>query len=49
MSHEIGHLPFVAEITDFLRFGKENLVTVSCDNTLLSDTIPQGKVDELVR
>ncbi|CAH1109275.1 unnamed protein product [Psylliodes chrysocephalus] len=48
MSHEIGHLPFVAEITDFLRFGKENLVTVSCDNTLLSDTIPQGKVDELV-
>ncbi|XP_057653720.1 beta-glucuronidase-like [Diorhabda carinulata] len=48
MSHEIGHLPFVAEITDVVKFGKENLVTVACDNTLLSDTVPQGKVEELI-
>ncbi|CAG9857009.1 unnamed protein product [Phyllotreta striolata] len=48
MSHEIGHLPFVGEVTGLLKFGQENLVTVSCDNTLLSDTIPQGKVEELV-
>ncbi|CAG9833022.1 unnamed protein product [Diabrotica balteata] len=48
MSHEIGHLPFAAEITSFVKFGKENLITVACDNTLLPDTIPQGKVEELV-
>ncbi|XP_063917075.1 beta-glucuronidase-like [Zophobas morio] len=47
MSHEIGHLPFLAEVTNFLKYGKENLITVACDNTLLSDTVPQGKVDEL--
>lgn len=47
MGHEIGHLPFLAEVTDFLIYGKENLVTVACDNTLLADTVPQGKVDTL--
>lgn len=49
MSHEIGHLPFVADVTQYLKFGKENLVTVACDNTLLSDTIPQGSVQPLER
>lgn len=47
MSHEIGHLPFHTEITNYLKYGKENRVTVACDNTLLADTIPQGKVGEL--
>jgi beta-glucuronidase len=47
MSHEIGHLPFLGEVTNFLKFGKENLITVACDNTLLSDTVPQGKVEEI--
>ncbi|KAJ8922926.1 hypothetical protein NQ315_001469 [Exocentrus adspersus] len=47
MSHEIGHLPFHSEITQYLKFGKENRVTVACDNTLLADTIPQGRVEEL--
>ncbi|VEN49065.1 unnamed protein product [Callosobruchus maculatus] len=47
MSHEIGHLPFLSEITDYLKFGKENRVTVACDNTLLADTVPQGRVTEL--
>lgn len=49
MSHEIGHLPFAADITQYLKFGKENLLTVACDNTLLSDTIPQGSVQQLDR
>ncbi|CAH1154619.1 unnamed protein product [Phaedon cochleariae] len=47
MSHEIGHLPFVAEVTNYLKYGEENIVTVACDNTLLQDTIPQGKLEEL--
>ncbi|XP_060522548.1 beta-glucuronidase [Cylas formicarius] len=47
MSHEIGHLPFVAEVTAYLKYGKENRVTVACDNTLLSDTVPQGRVEQL--
>nr|CAH7731210.1 unnamed protein product [Callosobruchus chinensis] len=47
MSHEIGHLPFLSEITNYLKFGKENRVTVACDNTLLADTVPQGRVTEL--
>ncbi|KAJ8974538.1 hypothetical protein NQ317_009105 [Molorchus minor] len=47
MSHEIGHLPFHSEITQYLKYGKENRVTVACDNTLLADTIPQGRVEEL--
>lgn len=44
VKHEIGHLPFEAEITDYVKYGKENRVTVLCDNVLLQDTIPQGKV-----
>ncbi|CAG9773800.1 unnamed protein product [Ceutorhynchus assimilis] len=47
MSHEIGHLPFLAEITSYLKYGKENRITVAVDNTLLPDTVPQGKVIEL--
>lgn len=46
MSHEIGHLPFVANVTRFLIDG-ENTVTVACDNTLLEDTVPQGSISEL--
>ena len=44
--HEFGHLPFEAEITQFVNFGKENRITVLCDNVLLQTTIPQGKVVE---
>lgn len=47
MSHEMGHLPFQREISSFLNFGGNNRVTVACDNTLLPDTVPQGKVDYL--
>lgn len=45
--HEIGHLPFQADVTDVLNFGAENRVTVLCDNALLADTVPQGKVVRL--
>ncbi|KAL1494471.1 hypothetical protein ABEB36_010067 [Hypothenemus hampei] len=47
MSHEIGHLPFVCETTAYLKYGKENRITVAVDNTLLPDTIPQGRIVEL--
>ncbi|XP_053671853.1 beta-glucuronidase [Anopheles nili] len=45
MRHEIGHLPFEIEITNVLEYGAANRITVLCDNVLLKDTIPQGKVD----
>ncbi|KAK9710558.1 Glycosyl hydrolases family 2, sugar binding domain [Popillia japonica] len=44
MNHEIGHLPFQKEVTHLVVFGDENRVTVACDNTLLSNTVPQGTV-----
>lgn len=44
--HEFGHLPFEAEITTNLIYGKENRITVLCDNVLLQTTIPQGKIVE---
>lgn len=46
-SHEIGHLPFVFEITSLLQFGKQNRVTVAVDNTLLQTTLPQGSLQDL--
>lgn len=49
MSHEVGHLPFENEVTHLINFGKNNLVTVACDNTLLHDTVPQGAVEEVNR
>lgn len=42
--HEIGHLPFEVEITEAVHFNRSNLLTVVVDNTLLSDTVPQGTV-----
>jgi beta-glucuronidase len=44
--HEFGHLPFEAEITQFINFAKENRITVLCDNVLLQTTVPQGKIVE---
>lgn len=43
MKHEFGHLPFEADITHILKYGKENRITVLCDNVLLQTTIPQGQ------
>uniref|UniRef100_A0A182RRY1 Beta-glucuronidase n=1 Tax=Anopheles funestus TaxID=62324 RepID=A0A182RRY1_ANOFN len=45
VKHEIGHLPFEADVTTVLKYGAENRITVLCDNVLLQVTIPQGKVD----
>ncbi|XP_031622338.1 beta-glucuronidase [Contarinia nasturtii] len=47
VKHEIGHLPFEADITEYLKYGEENRVTVLCDNALLANTIPQGKITEM--
>lgn len=47
VKHEIGHLPFEADISDTVRYGEENRITVLCDNALLQNTIPQGKIVEL--
>ncbi|XP_047991676.1 beta-glucuronidase [Leguminivora glycinivorella] len=45
--HEIGHLPFEVEITDYVRYNGSNLLTVVVDNTLLNDTVPQGAITEV--
>lgn len=47
--HEIGHLPFEADVTDVIQFGKENRVTVLCDNALIQTTVPQGKIVEMTQ
>lgn len=44
VKHEIGHLPFQQDISEQLKFGQENRVTVLCDNTLIQTSIPQGQV-----
>lgn len=49
VKHEIGHLPFEADITTVLNYGQENRITVLCDNALLANTIPQGKIIEMAR
>lgn len=49
VKHEIGRLTIEADITDNLKYGEENRVTVECDNTLLEDTIPPGEVLEVPR
>lgn len=47
VKHEIGHLPFEADITAHVKYGDENRVTVLCDNALVQTTIPQGKIIEM--
>lgn len=45
MSHCGGHLPFEAEVNDFLQFGVANRITVAVNNTLNSTTLPPGKIE----
>ncbi|KAH8233584.1 hypothetical protein KR026_010029 [Drosophila bipectinata] len=47
VKHEMGHLPFEAEVTDVLKYGAENLITVMCDNALIQTSVPQGKITEV--
>ncbi|XP_029160975.1 beta-glucuronidase isoform X2 [Nylanderia fulva] len=46
-NHEMGHLPFEADISSYLTFGGENRITVAVDNTLLQTSVPQGKIVEM--
>ncbi|CAG7674586.1 unnamed protein product [Allacma fusca] len=43
VEHAGGALPFLAELNSELNFETENLITVAINNTLGSETIPQGK------
>jgi len=43
-SHEGGHLPFMADVTDVLTYDGPNRLTVAVSNVLTQQTIPQGSV-----
>lgn len=45
--HEMGHLPFEAEVTEVVKYGSENRITVMCDNALIQTSVPQGKITEV--
>lgn len=49
VSHQVGHLPFQADVTAVLQFGRSNRVTVLCDNVLTRSTLPQGSVRDMSR
>lgn len=42
VDHEGGHLPFIGDATNLLKYGESNLIVVAVNNTLRPDTIPQG-------
>ena len=44
VEHEMGHLPFEAEIQDIVKYGSFNFVTVAVNNTLTPHTLPPGKI-----
>ncbi|MCT3398792.1 beta-glucuronidase [Lentilactobacillus hilgardii] len=41
-SHEGGFLPFTAEVTNAVKFGEENIVSVKINNELHRDALPAG-------
>ena len=43
--HEGGYLPFEFEVTDIVRFDRENFLAIRVDNLLDATTIPQGNLD----
>lgn len=45
--HEMGHLPFEVDITEYVSYNTSNLLTVAVDNTLLGDTVPQGTIRDI--
>jgi beta-glucuronidase len=45
MSHEGGHLPFEAEVTNMLQLDGSNYVTVAMNNTLTPTTLPPGAIE----
>ncbi|XP_063983304.1 beta-glucuronidase [Diachasmimorpha longicaudata] len=46
-NHEMGHLPFEAEINSYIFFGAKNRITVAVDNILLQTTVPQGNINKM--
>ena len=45
MSHDGGHLPFEAEVTQTLKYGVSNLISVAVNNTLTPKTLPPGSIE----
>jgi beta-glucuronidase len=45
--HAGGHIPFLAEVTFFLKYGQKNLISVAVNNTLTDITVPQGDVSTI--
>ena len=46
VNHTGGHLPFSADVTRVIRYGKPNLLVVAVNNTLTETTIPQGTLHQ---
>jgi beta-glucuronidase len=46
LRHEGGYTPFEADVTDSVRLGAENRITVVVDNTLNWQSIPPGTIEE---
>ena len=44
VEHEMGHLPFEAEIQDYVKFGSVNFITIAVNNTLTPNTLPTGEI-----
>lgn len=44
--HEGGYLPFQFEVTDKVKFGKENFLSVKVDNQLSPERVPPGNIPE---
>jgi beta-glucuronidase len=42
--HEGGHLPFVAEVTGHLAWGRPNTIAIAVENEQLPDRVPPGPV-----
>jgi beta-glucuronidase len=45
VEHEGGHLPFEADVSALVDFGKSNRLSVSVNNVLTNVTVPQGVVE----
>lgn len=42
--HVGGHIPFQADVTELLKFGEQNHITVAVNNEMSDKTLPQGVV-----
>lgn len=47
VEHKGGFLPFEGEITDFVRFGEQNRITIMVDNRLTWDILPPGELKHI--